>query len=158
MYPPGVTLSICSWRMDGWTSRRRSRPSFVLTEIFSVCVVFLLHQLKLCRTSLCLVLASSYPSLPLRLQKYRRVFFKLWVASSLLEHLSVTRIAVFSSQAEGINVSIRFQTRKTFANTSWEEGETYRGQDDEEGGSERDFWIQVKVPQTIYNSPVGLWS
>lgn len=33
-----------------------------------------------------------------------------------LEHLSMKRIAVFSSQAENINVSIRFQTTKSNAN------------------------------------------
>lgn len=142
---------------DGWTSRRRSRPSFVLTEIFNLCCVSAspveaVQNLSVFGSGLLLsVITASAPEVP-------TCVFKLWVASSLLEHLSVTRIAVFSSQAEGINVSIRFQTRKTFANTSWEEGETYRGQDDEEGGSESHFWIQVKVPQTIYNSPVGLWS
>lgn len=41
--------------------------------------------------------------------------FKPWVASSFLEGLGMTRIAEFSSQAENMNVSIRFQSRITVA-------------------------------------------
>lgn len=42
--------------------------------------------------------------------------FKPWVASLFLEGLGMTRIAVFSSQAENLSVSIRSQTKKTIAN------------------------------------------
>lgn len=77
--------------------------------------MFLRGQLKLCRTSvfgsdlLLSVITASAPEV-------ETCVFKPWVASPFLEGLGLTRIAVFSSQAENMNVSIRFQTRKTIAN------------------------------------------
>lgn len=77
--------------------------------------------------------------------------FKPWVASSFLEGLGVTRIALFSSQAENMNVSIRFQTRQTIANKAMSPsapgrgggGRAYRSQNEEKGGTESEFWIHV---------------
>lgn len=71
--------------------------------------------------------------------------FKPWVASSFLEGLGMTRIAVFSSQAENLNVSIRSQTKKAMSPLPpWGGGgDTYRSQNEEEGGTESEFWIRV---------------
>lgn len=73
--------------------------------------------------------------------------FKLWVASSFLEHLRVTRIAVFSSQAEKINVSFRFQATKSTTNKVGEG--RHRSQHDEEGLRESDFWIHDKASEDL---------
>lgn len=64
-----------------------------------------------------------------------------------LEHLGMTRIAVFSSQAEKINVSIRFQTTKSTTNKA-REGR-HRSQHDEEGLRESDFWIRDKASEDL---------
>lgn len=70
----------------------------------------------------------------------------------------MTRIAVFSSQAEKINVSIRFQTKSATNKTG--EGR-HRSQHDEEGLRESDFWIREKSlrgPPIIYNGPLSFSS
>lgn len=72
----------------------------------------------------------------------------------------MARIAVFSSQAKGINVSITFQTRKTIANKAMPppppggQRGTYRSQNEEEGGKQVRFGYMSKSqgPQPIYNS------
>lgn len=59
----------------------------------------------------------------------------------------MTRIAVFSSQAEKINVSFRFQTTKSTTNKAGEG--RHRSQHDEEGLRESDFWIHDKASEDL---------
>lgn len=65
----------------------------------------------------------------------------------------MTRIAVFSSQAEKINVSIRFQTTKSATNKAGEG--RYRNQHDEEGLRESDFWIHDKASEDLQSYTMG---
>lgn len=83
---------------DGWTSCWRSTPPFVVTSLERLCYVSArpveaVQNLSVFGSDLLLlVITASAP-------EAETCVFKPWVASSFLEGLGVTRIALFSSQA-----------------------------------------------------------